>query len=93
MMARFSRGILVTRWLKTKSRVEKIKLNPRQLTTGGDFLFVGSSNPDLNSQISLVLPFRMKGTSPSRASRALEGLRFTATQCHDGEDKLFINLV
>ena len=40
----------------------------------------------------MVVLFRMKGTSPSRASRAPEGLRFTATQCHDGEVKLFINL-
>ena len=43
-------------------------------------------------QLYKVSEFRMKGTSPSRASRAPEGLRFTATQCHDGEVKLFINL-
>ena len=33
----------------------------------------------------------MKGTSPSQASRALSGLRFTAQQCQDGEANLFIN--
>jgi hypothetical protein len=33
----------------------------------------------------------MKGTSPSQASHDLPGLRFTATKCHDGEVKLFIN--
>jgi hypothetical protein len=30
----------------------------------------------------------MKGTSPSRTSRALRGLRLTATECHDGELEL-----
>jgi len=33
----------------------------------------------------------MKGTSPSQASRDPWGLRFTATECQDGEAKLFIN--
>ena len=35
----------------------------------------------------------MKGTSPSHASRAPKGLRFTATKCHDAEVNLFINLL
>jgi hypothetical protein len=33
----------------------------------------------------------MKETSPSQARRDPQGLRFTATQCHDGEANLFIN--
>jgi hypothetical protein len=33
----------------------------------------------------------MKGTSPSQVIRSPWGLRLTATQCHDGEVKLFIN--
>ena len=32
----------------------------------------------------------MIGTSPSQASRASIGLRFTATECQDGETNLFI---
>jgi hypothetical protein len=33
----------------------------------------------------------MKGTSPSQVIRAPSGLRLPATQCHDGEVKVFIN--
>ena len=33
----------------------------------------------------------MKGTSPSQASRAPPGWRFTAQQCQEGEVNLFIN--
>jgi hypothetical protein len=35
----------------------------------------------------------MKGSSPSQASRAPEGLWFTASKCQDGEANLFINLL
>jgi hypothetical protein len=33
----------------------------------------------------------MKGTSPSQASRAPQGLRCAASKCQDGEANLFIN--
>ena len=34
-----------------------------------------------------MVDLRMEGTSPSQASRELLGLRFSATECHDGEVK------
>ena len=80
-------------WLLYRVELDNRKADCREqlqpARSGYTFL---ASNPLFQRENPLVLPFRMKGTSPSRASRAPEGLRFTATQCHDGEVKLFINL-